>query len=688
MQLCAIALSGPFADALPYGHPQPLAPGERVLVPLGRAQRVGLALGPWPEDRQLPCAPSAVRPIIGRLDGHPVLDAAALRCLHWCLRYWRQPPGFILAVLPPPMLQPRPLCQLMPERTHWRAGAQMRKRSPAQTALLQYLQLHPGATDQQLRAAGHRQSSLRALERAGAVHRVPPPPRRAPDPPPLDRTLERALHAIRGGGTSLLEDRRERRLRLYAHLLAGAEQGLILAPDARRAARLCDALQGLGLEVRPCHGDTDGGDRLRLWQDLRQGDAALVVGTRPALWMPWQNLRMIVVDEEQDRAYKGPAAPAARPSWHGRDLALWRAAGERIPVLLGSAAPSLESLHNCRRGRYRRLDAKPLPGASWNLVDLRRQRPAAGLAAQTWDAIAAQLQGGGQILMLLNRRGYAPALICADCAWHDTCDKCGGTLSVHARPRQLRCHGCGVRRPLPQCCRRCASPRLRTRGLGTQQLAAALRRRFDGAKVVRLDADSRPQQQPEHADILVGTQIMAGLSLPRATLICAVDADQSLLSCDFRALERLGQCLTTLIADAAPDPHVILQSSWPHHPAWQQLQNGYAALAQAQLAGRRRLALPPVAAMALAIATARRAQLAGRFLEHLAALPRPPGTEVLGPMPCARERHAGSWRMQLRIHAPERRVLAAALDIMAEDARRNKPPEVQFSMDMDPQAAH
>lgn len=688
MQLCAIALPGPFADALPYAHPEPVAAGERVLVPLGRGRRLGLALGPWPDERELPCARSAVRPIIGRLDGYPVLDATALRCLRWCLRYWRQPPGFVLAVLPPPMLRPRPLCELMPEHAHWRASAQPQPRqpSPAQAALLQYLQLHPGATDQELRAAGHRLASLRALARAGAVLKVPPPPRRAPGLPPLDRGLGRALDAIRAGGASLLEERRERRLHLYARLLAAAGQGLILAPDARQAARLCDALRSRGLAVRPCHGDVDGGERLRLWQDLSHGTAALVVGTRPALWMPWKNLQLIVVDEEQDRAYKGQMAPATRPSWHGRDLAVWRAAKQRIPVLLCSAAPSLESLHNCRRGRYNHLQTGPGIAAVWCLTDLRRQRPVAGLAEQTLDAIGNHRRRGGSVLMLLNRRGYAPALICTACAWHGSCRKCGGTLWVHNRPRGLRCHGCGARQPLPQSCPRCASPQLRTRGVGTQQLAAVLRRRFAGAAVLRLDGDSRPARPPEDADILVGTHLMAGCNLPRATLICAVDADQSLLSHDFRALERLGQCLTTLIANAAPNPQVILQSNYADHPAWRQLQGGYEALAQALLAERRRLALPPVAAMALVHARSRRAQQARHLLERLAALRQPPEVEVLGPMPCALERHSGNWRMQLRVHAPNRPALGAALDIMATAARRDAPPEVQLSMDMDPQA--
>ncbi|OLG66697.1 primosome assembly protein PriA, partial [Xanthomonas oryzae pv. oryzae] len=444
-----------------------------------------------------------------------------------------------------------------------------------------------------------------------------------------------------------------------------------------------------------------------------RGEAKLIVGTRSAVFTPLPNAGLIVIDEEHDGSYKQQDGIR----YHARDFALVRGKALDVPVILGSATPSLESLHNAYSGRYQHLRLSRRAGEARpprvRVLDVRKRPLKDGLSPEVLAGIGATLARGEQVLVFKNRRGYAPVLLCHDCGWTAACQRCSTPLhqtpmTVHAGGRRLQCHHCGARQPAPLACPACASLALQPQGIGTERLEERLTDAFPDVPVVRIDRSTTQRRDAletqfarlgTEAGILVGTQILAkGHDLPRLTMVVVVGIDEGLFSADFRAAEKLAQQLIQVAGRAgrADRPgEVWLQTHHPEHPLLQTLVNGgYHAFADAELQQREAAGFPPFAHLALFRAEAKDVAAANHFLLAVRGLtstdpstqsPAFAAVECYGPMPAPMPRRAGFQRTQLLLSAQQRSALHRLLDTQLPaihalpQARR-----VRWSLDVDP----
>ena len=701
--------------------------GGRVRVPFGPRELVGVVVATGPAD---PAAPE-LRPILARLDQAPLLCGELLRSLHWLARYTHAPLGEVLATaLPAALRRGEPL----PDTHAWawrlqEAGATALSglRAGSRPRRLAEL-LREGARDEDTLDAlmeGWR-TAARSLQQRGLVDRLAVPasqlaPTPQPGPVPNDEQ-QAAIDAIaaQDGFAPILLDgvtgsgKTEVYLHAIADCLARGRQALVLVPEIGLTPQLLQRFRArLGVPVHATHSGLNDGERARTWAAAMRGEARVVVGTRSAVFTPLPEAGLIVVDEEHDGSYKQQDGIR----YHARDFALVRGKALGVPVLLGSATPSLETLHNATSARYgyqrlsqRAGDARP---PAVRVVDVRKRPLDAGLSAQMLEAIAAALADGGQVLVFRNRRGYAPVLLCHDCGWSAQCPRCGTPevgrpMTVHAHGRRLQCHHCGHRRPAPPACPDCASLALQPQGVGTERIEDVLAARFDRVPVLRIDRGSTQRRDAmqrllgelgTRPGILIGTQMLAkGHDLPGLTLVCVVGIDEGLHSADFRAHEKLAQLLIQVAGRAgrAQRPgQVLLQTHHPDHPLLGTLiDGGYHAFAAEELAQREAAGFPPFAHLALLRAEAKHAGPPLAFLQAarlaLEAVRDPAAGDeasplLSGPMPAPMPRRAGMHRAQLLLSAGARRTLHA--DLHAALPAIHALPEarkVRWSLDVDP----
>jgi len=560
-------------------------------------------------------------------------------------------------------------------------------------------------------------------EDTGSIRRSslgePPPP----DSPAWNRThpaptvfAPALLEGVTGSGKT------EVYLHAIADCLARGRQALVLVPEIGLTPQTLARFRGrLGVPVHALHSGLADGERARVWAAAARGEARVIVGTRSAVFVPLPEAGLIVIDEEHDGSYKQQDGIR----YHARDFALVRARTLGVPILLGSATPALETLHNARTGRYAHLrlraragDARP---PAVRVLDVRKRPLTAGLSPELLDGLQRCLDTGGQALVFRNRRGYAPVLQCHDCGWSAHCRRCGtperpSPLTVHGGGRRLQCHHCGARQTPPPACPDCAGLALQPQGAGTERIEEALAERFPDVAVLRIDSastrrkDAFQQQLARLGDapgILVGTQMLAkGHDLPGLTLVAVVGVDEGLFSADFRAGEKLAQLLIQVAGRAgraARAGEVLLQTHHPEHPLLQTLiHGGYRAFADGELALREAAGFPPFAHLALLRAEAQQADAPAAFLQAAGSLLRsrlPPGArgaaqagpapapaiELHGPLPAPMARRAGVHRAQLLLIAARRQALHALLDATLPalyalpEARR-----VRWSLDVDP----
>ncbi len=513
----------------------------------------------------------------------------------------------------------------------------------------------------------------------------------------LDRFQVFLLEGITGSGKT------EVYLRLIEAVLARGRQALVLVPEIgltpQLLARFRERLPG---PLAVLHSGLGDRERLNAWLLARAGVARVVIGTRSAVFAPLRTPGLLIVDEEHDPSFKQQEGFR----YHARDLAVIRGHQLGIPVMLGSATPALESLYNVQRGRYRILNLPERVGGGSEpvieILDMRRQPLTEGLSRPLLERIRTHLARDEQVLLFLNRRGFAPVLFCHECGWLSQCQHCDARMTLHLRQRRLICHHCGDSRPVDVACPACGSVDLRALGHGTERLEAALRREFPDIGIARMDRDStrrRGSLESLLADIhngecrlLIGTQMLAkGHHFPEVTLVGIVDADQGLYGIDFRASERMAQLILQVAGRAgrADKPGtVIIQTHHPDHPLLRILvSQGYPAFAAAALMERQAAALPPFAHQALLRAEAATAEQATVFLHTARALAEPiaDGLELLGPAPAPMERRAGRYRAQLLLQAVHRQDLHHFLDLWTPRlwAQRND-HRVRWSLDVDP----
>ena len=488
--------------------------------------------------------------------------------------------------------------------------------------------------------------------------------------------------------------------------IARGGQVLLLVPEINLTPQLeasvCAALPGACAVT--LHSRLADGARRAHWTAAARGEAQLILGTRLAVFCALPHLALIVVDEEHDASFKQQDGIR----YHARDVAVWRAHERDVPIVLGSATPSLESYAHARSGRYRRLllprRADPraaLPRVS--LVPNRGDSAREGIAGPLWDALDRCLARGEQALVFVNRRGYAPSLKCAACAWQSECVRCTARLTLHRDPPAMRCHHCGHTEKVPAACPQCGNVDLFPLGFGTQRLERALTATFPAARVARVDRDStrakgafaalRAQVADRAIDLLIGTQMLAkGHDFPRLTLVGVLGADNALYSADFRATERLAALLMQVAGRAGRAGlagEVIVQTDFPNHPVYEALAtHDYERFARELVAEREAAQLPPVTHVALLLAEAHRRADVDAYLEraHAAAeaLAEAAAVTIFPPVPALLARRAGLERGQLAVQSARRadlqRFLAQWRPVLASLAGKR----VRAALDVDP----
>jgi primosomal protein N' (replication factor Y) len=723
----AAAVRGTFTYRVPSALAEEVRLGARVAVPFGKSRRatgyvVGFPTSP-PDGLEL-------RDVAAVLDAIPPFTPKLVELIRWAEEYYLVPPGELLRAALPPGLNTRKGTEGPARRgvefaepeTSAAAAVPGLSRAPAQRAVLEYLLARGRIPVEELRAAFPRgRAALGALAkrrlvrletetpvaRAGILPSSGAVPALTPAQAAALAEIEGAfgafatflLHGITGSGKT------EVYLQAISRARAAGKGALVLVPEIALTPQLSGRFRArFGDEVALLHSGLSNAERHAEWLRVRRGDARICVGVRSAVFAPVQDLAVIVVDEEHEGSFKQEDGPA----YHARDLAVVRGKLEDAVVILGSATPSLETLENARRGRYRRLelpariDDRPLPRVE--LVDLRRlRRPGQDLSPalvspRLADALADTVAAGQQAILFLNRRGYETLVVCEACGAEARCTECSVALTHHARRGILLCHTCGHTERMDGRCPACGGVRFGV-GVGTEQVEEVVRALLPDARVARLDRDAVGSADETAAvlarfarrevDVLVGTQMVTkGHDFPGVTLVGVVLADTALALPDFRAAERTFQLLTQVAGRAgrgAEAGQVLVQTFNPTTRAVAfAATHDYAAFAEKELEERRRVGWPPYSR--LLAARVEGSELgARRTAEALAHAARPAlrgEVAMLGPAPAAIERIRGRTRWHLLFRAPTPQALFRVHAALAPVARR--PPggaDVRFDMD-------
>ncbi len=725
----AAAVRGTFTYRVPTALAEEVSLGQRVAVPFGRSARAtGYVVG-------FPAAPPrgvGLRDVVEVLDAFPPFTPKLIELLRWAEDYYLVPPGELFRAALPPGLNARG-GESAPRRraVEYAAPAQgaanalpSLRRARAQRSVLEYMLARGRITVEELRAAfPHGRAALAALARSGLVSLEEETPIATagvlPSEAPahaLTPAQAAALAAIEGASGAfqpfLLHGvTGSGKTEVYLHAIGrarGAGRGaLVLVPEIALTPQLSGRFRArFGDDVALLHSGLSPRERHAEWLRLRRGEARICVGVRSAIFAPVEDLAVIVVDEEHDGSFKQEEGPP----YHARDLAVVRGKIEDAVVILGSATPSLETLDNAQRGRYRRLDLparvddRPLPAVE--IVDLRRvRRPPASrlspglLSPRLAEALAETVAAGQQAILFLNRRGYETLMVCEACGAEARCAHCSVALTHHARRGILLCHYCGATEPAGAPCPACGAARLGV-GVGTEQVEEAVRDLLPRARVERLDRDAVGSADEtagllarfarREIDILVGTQMVTkGHDFPGVTLVGVILADTALALPDFRAAERTFQLLTQVAGRAGRGPEggrVLVQTFAPATPAVAcAAAHDHAAFAAGELERRRALGYPPFARL-LAARIDGSDTGARRCAEALARAARPAlaaGVAMIGPAPAAIERIRGKFRWHILFKAPAPSALRAVHSALARVARR-PPGGASIRFDMDP----
>lgn len=737
LTILKIAIPTPLRKVFDYLLPKKinlatLQPGMRVKVPFGYRKIVGI-IAQITNSSTLP--PMKLKKIIAVLDNKPVIDAALLKLCEWGSVYYHHPLGEVLFYALPRLLRLGKPAALQTIK-YWCVSTtgksleqQRLKRAPQQTALLQLLlTAADGMSREQIIAAGFSSQTINALHKKGLITYVTKENSviatshsnetciDKPGKIVLNAAQQQAaadvvarlnqfqcflLHGVTGSGKT------EVYLQVIAQVLAQGQQALILVPEISLTPQTLHRFtQRFQVLVVSIHSGLNERERLDAWLLARSGQAKVIIGTRSAIFTPFKNLGIIVVDEEHDLSFKQQDGFR----YSARDLAVIRANMLAIPVILGSATPSFESLYNVTIKRYQRLHLPERAGNAvhpqFRLINVCDQRLQNGMSKELLRAIQLHLHQGNKVLLFLNRRGYAPTLMCHRCGWIAKCSKCDANMTLHSQPVYLHCHHCDSRNTVQHLCPNCQGKNLRNLGVGTEQLEMALSKNFPDVPIIRIDRDTTRRRKSltqkladfrkDEPQILIGTQMITkGHHFPDVTLVGIINLDQGFFSADFRAPERIGQLLIQVAGRAgrADKPgEVVLQTHHPRHPLLLQLlQQGYAGFAETALQERYDSQLPPYAYCVLIRAEALSEKLPTQFLQAIKEIlltHKKAGNEVevLGPIPAIMLRKKNFYRVQLLLQAPRRPYLQNLLktaipqiDVLLLAKK------VRWSIDVDPQ---
>lgn len=661
MPVAHVALPVPLPRTFDYLLPEgmPVKAGCRVRVPFGKQERIGIVTA-VSERSELPL--DELKPVAEVLDAEPVFSASVWRLLLWAADYYHHPIGDVLFHALPIVLRQGKPASATP-MWYWFATEQGQavdinslKRSPKQQQALAALR-QGKIWRHQVAELEFNDAALQALRGKGLAELASEAPAiadwRTSFSVPGERlrlnteqaTAVGAIHSASDSFSAWLlagitgSGKTEVYLSVLENVLAQGRQALVMVPEIGLTPQTIARFRHrFSAPVEVLHSGLNDSERLSAWLKAKNGEAAIVIGTRSSLFTPFKDLGVIVIDEEHDSSYK------QQEGWryHARDLAVWRAHSEQIPIILGSATPALETLHNVRQGKYRQLKLTKRAGnarpAQQHVLDLKGQQLQAGLSPALIGRMRQHLQADNQVILFLNRRGFAPALLCHDCGWIAECPRCDSYYTLHQAQHHLRCHHCDSQRPIPRQCPSCGSTHLVPVGLGTEQLEQALGPLFPDIPISRIDRDttSRKGALEQYladvnrggARILIGTQMLAkGHHFPDVTLVSLLDVDGALFSADFRSAERFAQLYTQVsgrAGRAGKQGEVILQTHHPEHPLLQTLlYKGYDAFAEQALAERQSMQLPPWTSHVLIRAEDHNNQQAPLFYNSCATCCRP-----------------------------------------------------------------
>lgn len=666
-----------------------------------------------------------LKQIITVLDSTPLLDRSFLQLCRWASQYYQHPLGETIATALPKKLRNGDSTQINhPQK--WQITVQAKglpetalKRAPKQQLALQQLTAAGGLGDDQIKDLGIAKDSLKKLRDKGLVEQVAHAPdtlaaHTRPAPHPLSEEQKAAIAQLALGefSVAVLEGatgsgKTEVYLQAIAQVLARGQQALVLIPEISLSPQtLARFHQRFQAQIVALHSGLNDTERAQHWFRASQGFADIVIGTRSAVFTPLPRLGLIVLDEEHDLSFKQQDGLR----YSARDLAIVRAQAAQVPVILGSATPSLETLNNVNTGRFQHWQLHSRPGTQAHtdieLHDIKQEAMLDGFSEYSLTEIAKTVAAGQQALVFVNRRGFAPVVLCHDCGWQAQCKHCDANLTAHTNPDHLRCHHCDFQRPPLQNCPECFSQNLLFLGAATEKAEQMLAQRFDRTPVIRVDRDTTQRKGAFHQlleevqtgqpCILVGTQMLAkGHHFPNVTLVVVLNADSGLFGADFRASERTGQLLLQVAGRAGRGEHpgkVLIQTHHPDHPLFTVLFNrGYRPFADLLLEERMRSAMPPFSHMAIFKVEAQSSFAAVQLLNALkqqlqTTLPASVGNQYLGPMPAILERINQRYRYILQIKCVQRKVLHQLLPGAIAFVEQAKYPKgLRWSLDVDPQ---
>ncbi|AHG76082.1 Primosomal protein N' [Mannheimia varigena USDA-ARS-USMARC-1296] len=734
MRLIKVALNVPLHRYFDYLLPDELnvCKGSRVVVPFGRQTKIGIAVD-FPQESDVPS--DKLKPITAVLDLESIFDDEMWQLLTWAARYYHAPVGEVLNSALPVKLRngdsterSQPDYFVVTEQGRKSLIIGENKKAKKQVELLTELAVFTKFFEKPTACSP---SAWKGLLEKGYVEKIDVPFvaqswQQSLGELPLVNVQNRLtlnkqqtlvvsrlnvqndfatflLNGVTGSGKT------EVYLQFIETVLKRKQQVLVLVPEIGLTPQTVQRFKArFNVEIDALHSNMNETERLNAWLRAKNGESAIVIGTRSALFTQFHNLGVIILDEEHDSSFK------QQEGWryHARDLAVLRAKNADIPIILGSATPSLESLQNVQNGKFVELALTARAGnaqlAHQQIIDLKTQRIISGLSERLLSMMKKHLGQGSQVMLFLNRRGFAPVLLCHECGWICECEACNKPFTYHQKQRVLRCHHCATQKVIPRQCGHCGSTNLITTGVGTEQLEQVLNEKLPNYQVTRIDRDSTARKgtlenhladiREGKSQILIGTQMLAkGHHFPNVTLVAIVNVDSALFSVDFRAEERLAQLYLQVAGRAGraeKKGEVVLQTHYPDHPLLKTLlEQGYAEFANEALKMRKLMTLPPFSSQALFRATGKdNAQtlavlekLNGYFQQKIQQL-NLQNVQLLPPLAAPMAKKAGHYRWLLLIQHPARNVLQRLLDCFDQDRESLEiPANIKLSLDIDPQ---
>ena len=726
-----VAISSPLRRTFDYHPPkncpkENLKPGTRVQVPFGSRKMIGIITA-FSNESAYPAG--KIKMAEKLIDQQPIIDRHLMSLYQWAANYYQFPVGQALQTsLPVQIRKGQPAEEkYLPSWQLTKDGKNLDpsslKNAPRQLDVISLINKSGAMTAAEIKKTFNKDISacLKTLSEKGLIEETAPSTHAENgnvelygDDSALQLNTEQqlALNEIRKSINQfkvlLLEGvtgsgKTEIYLQAIADVLLQGKQVLVLVPEISLTPQTLRRFERrFNREIAVFHSGLSDSQRLKAWLRARNGKADIIIGTRSAIFTPLARPGLIIIDEEHDASYKQQDGFR----YSGRDIAIYRAKQLDIPVILGTATPSLESLNNALAGRYQYLKLTERAGGAtqpdYFLLDLKGQELNDGFSSDLIDIIRSHLGNNNQVLIFLNRRGFAPILLCRDCGWIATCPRCDSSYTLHRNPPRLSCHHCESQKIVVQKCTECGSSELAAMGQGTEKTEQTVRTLFPKTPVYRIDRDSTRNREVLHSIIdkvssaqpciLVGTQMISkGHHFPNVTLVAVLDSDGGLFSADFRGQEQMGQLLTQVAGRAGrgvSQGEVVIQTYNSTHPTLLSLiRQGYGPFARTLLEERKLGQLPPFSFMALVRAEASNQSLPVKFLQDVVNAVTVGVTNlfVIGPMPSPMEKRAGLFRMQIIIQADKRssvqQYLAMLLPIIESHSHNRK---VRWSVDVDP----